>query len=201
MTTLDLKKAFFHVIDSHRWLAASGCAWNLAGAHVAEKTKQKAHQLLPNIDVMIRDCLLLHARSLIKFYRNGGRTDDIRLCDFSLPPIDRSLDNALGDYEHSIEVHLLHLTDWRDSDYRTLHPTGRGATRGRRDWDREAAPLVEKLIFESLTYASGQSGPWQQPFKDLHAASVARYQDKSYVWPGKLCEKSDVERYLIGLGL
>jgi hypothetical protein len=201
MTTLDKKKAFFHVIDDHRWLVASGCAWHLAGANGVGATRQESLQLLPNIDVMIRDCLLLHARSLIKFYRNGGRTEDIRLCDFSIPPIDRSLDSALKDYEHSIEVHLLHLTDWRDSDYRTLHPTGRGATRGRRDWDREAVALVEKLIFGCLKYASEQSGLWQQPFKDLHTASAARYQDKSYVWPTELCEKSDVERYLTALGL
>jgi hypothetical protein len=65
MTTLDMKAAFFHVIDAHRWLAASGYAWNLAGANAANETKDEAHLLLPNIDVMIRDCLLLHARSLI----------------------------------------------------------------------------------------------------------------------------------------
>jgi len=37
MTTLELKAAFFHVIDDHRWLAASGCAWNLVGANVTDE--------------------------------------------------------------------------------------------------------------------------------------------------------------------
>lgn len=201
MTTLDQKAAFFHVIDAHRWLAASGCAWNLVGANAASVTKNAAHQLTPNIDVMVRDCLLLHARSLIKFYRNTKRGPiDIVLSDFKVPTIKHSLNRGLQDYENSIEVHLLHLTDWRDAGYRKLHAKGKDATRDRRDWDKDSGSIVD-LILETLKWVSQQSGAWQTPFSDLHSASAARYRDKAYGWPPNLGEKSDVEQYLIKRGL
>ena len=201
MTTLDRKAAFFHVIDSHRWLAASGCAWNLVGANAASATKNPALQLMPNVNVMVCDCLLLHARSLIKFYRNinHGRTD-IVLSDFRVPAIKHSLNRGLEDYEHSVEVHLLHLTDWRDAGYRKIHAKGKDATRDRRDWDKDAVSIVESIL-ETLKWVSEQSGAWRTPFRDLHTASAARYRDKTYGWPTNLCEKSDVEQYLINLGL
>ena len=178
MTSLDRKAAFFHVIDAHRWLAVSGCAWNLVGANAASTVKNAAHQLMPNIDVMVRDCLLLHARSLIKFYRDikHGRTD-IVLSDFRVPAIKPSLNRGLEDYEHSVEVHLLHVTDWRDAGYRKIHAKGTDATRTRRDWDTEAVSIVA-LIFETLRWVSQQSVAWQPPFKELYNASTARYKDK-----------------------
>src|SRR5258708_5876903 len=180
MTTLDLKAAFFHVIDPHRWLAASGCAWNLVGANAANGTKKETLQLLPNIDVMVRDCLLLHARSLIKFYRNVRRGDtDIILSDFGVKPIDQQLGDDMKDYEQSIEVHLLHLADWRDSDYRRLHAIGNATTRDRRDWDSDASRIVD-LTFEALKYVSEQNGQWQQPVRDLYDASTGRYLGTSY---------------------
>jgi hypothetical protein len=199
MTTLDLKDAFLHVIDSLRWLAASGCAWNILGPNAAAKTKKQADDLLPDIVVMIRDCLLLHARSLIKFYRSEGGALDILLSDFKIP-FDPSLSAALDHDKNPIEVHLLHLTDWRDFDYRNRNPTGLGATRGRPDWNRDAIPIV-RLVLDALRYVSQQIEPWQTPFRDLYDAALARYQDKSSSWPPNLSDKSKVETYLIGLGL
>jgi len=201
MTTLEPKAAFLHVIDSHRWLAASGCAWNLVGQHATSGTKTEAERLLPDVEVMIRDCLLLHARSLVKFYKNvSHRNTDILLSDFGFLAPNTSLTRRLEDFDQAIEVHLLHLTDWRDFDYRSLHATGRNAKRNRPDWNRDASLIVE-LIFETLDHISGQSGPWQQPFKALHAACTSRYQDKSFPWPTQLSEKSDVEHYLKSIGL
>ena len=201
MTSLDRKAAFFHVIDAHRWLAVSGCAWNLVGANAASTVKKAAHQLMPNIDVMVRDCLLLHARSLIKFYRDirHGQTD-IVLSDFGVPAINH----------HSIE-------DWRTTsiplrstcftlliggmlDIARFTAEGTDATRTRRDWDTEAVSIVA-LIFETLRWVSQQSVAWQPPFKELYNASTARYRDKSHTWPAILGEKSDVEQYLRSLGL
>lgn len=197
MTTLDKKAAFFHVIDSHRWLAASGCAWNAVrpgGTHDG-----KFDQDLPNIIVMIRDCLLLHARSLIKFYKSKGANEDIMLSDFDVPAITSAVGACLGKYERPIEVHLFHLTDWRDSSYRGSHTPKRGTT-ARPDWDVDAAQIAE-LILDCLKYVSAQKGSWQAPFRELHAATDNRYRDKSYVWPLNLGEWPDVERYLKGLGL
>jgi hypothetical protein len=202
MTTLDLKAAFFHVIDDHRWLAASGCAWNLVGPNAANGTKNEAHQLLPNVDVMILDSLLLHARSLIDFYTKRQakpRATDIYLSDFSVS-IDPRLCQELTNYKKSVEVHLLHLTDWRDREYRDLNATGKDAKKGRPDWNKEAVQLVDS-IFQALKCASEQTGRWQPPFQYLYNASTARYRDKMSVWPVDLCEKSDVDKYLTNLRL
>lgn len=198
MTTLDKKKAFFHVIDSHRWLAASGCTWNQIKPGGPEEGK--FDQNLPNIIVMVRDCLLLHARSLIKFYRSRGRQDDIVLCDFGIASIPPALDAKLHGWERPIEVHLLHLTDWRDPDYRNSHTATRG-TANRPDWDREGSVIAEALIVECLGHASQQGGNWQAPFKLLFDATTKRYQDRSHSWPQKLGGWTDVENYLKGLGL
>jgi hypothetical protein len=205
MTTLDPKAAFFHVIDAHRWLAASGCAWNLVGAHATNETKKEANRLLQNIDVMVRDCLLAHARSLCKFYRSVGRPGkpnrtDIFLSDFGINPIDTALSARLETYERSIEVHLFHLTDWRDPTYRALNATGKLVVKNRVDWDREATLILDSVL-ESLQHASKQTGKWQQPFSALFTASTERYRDNSSTWPANLCGWVDVERYLTALGL
>ena len=200
MTTLDLKDAFFHVINDHRWLAASGCSWNLAGPNAANETKAEADRLLPNIEVMIQDSLLLHARSLIDFYTNNQkRKEDICLSDFKVP-INQTLCGKLETYKKPIEVHLLHLTDWRDSDYRRGRQTGAGANKARPDWNHETTSIVE-LVFEALEDVSKQNGAWQQPFCTLYAASTKRYRNKSYDWPRDLCEKPNVDQYLKNLGL
>jgi hypothetical protein len=201
MTTIDLKAAFFHVIDPHRWLATSGCVWNLVGAGAVSAENEKTHRILPNIDVLARDTILLHARTLIKFYRNvSNRPTDIILSDFSVPSIGQSLDIGLKEHENSIEVHLLHLTDWRDCDYRKQYATGKHDTKDRRDWNRDTTLIVD-LIFNALKDASNHKSDWQQPFADLHGASTSRYRDKSYDWPKNLGEKADVEQYLKACGL
>lgn len=195
VTKLGTKAAFLHVIDPHRWLAASGCAWNLVGANAANGAKDEAHRLIPNIDVFVRDCLLLHARLLMKFYTSDGHGTDILLSAFGVPPIEPLLTQDLKKYEKPIEVHLLHMTDWRDSNYRKSD-----AKRYRPDWNTEI-PLIVDLVFKSLKYVSEQSGPWQPAFKSLNDASTARYRNAMHPWPKNLCEKDDVEKYLTGIGV
>jgi hypothetical protein len=202
MTKLDLKAAFLHVINDHRWLAASGCAWNLAGPNAEETTREKANEILPNIGVMILDSLLLHARLLIDFYTKRSSVKeqtDILLCDFSVS-IDEKLCKKLKEYKRPIEVHLLHLTDWRDRENRDRNSVGKRAYTFRPDWNHEATPIV-RLIFEALRDVSGHKGDWQPPFKDLCEASTERYQNRMFQWPAKLGEKPNVEQYLKGLGL
>jgi hypothetical protein len=175
--------------------------WNLVGPNGPAGAKKETDRLLPNCDVMARDCLLVHARSLIKFYRNSSRRiTDIILSDFRVPAVDVSLSDRLESFECSIEVHLLHLTDWRDSDYRRLNATSRDAKRDRVDWDRDATSIVD-LIFEALKHVSRHGGAWQRPFKDLLDATSARYRDSSFAWPANLGEKAEVEHYLTALGL
>jgi hypothetical protein len=96
-TSGELKSDFLHVIDSHRWLAVSGCIWNLVKPKAPGAFKESVEKLVPNIGVMARDSVLLHARSLIKFYKNveGRDGTDILLKDFGVSissPIERRLE-------------------------------------------------------------------------------------------------------------
>jgi hypothetical protein len=202
MAPLAPKDAFLHVIDDHRWLAASGCAWNLVGPNATSEIKEQAHRLLPNIDVAILDSLLAHARSLIDFYTNPQpRRDDITLRDFNLS-LDPLLSAELGTYKKPIELHSLHLTHWRDYDFRMLQSTGRAATGVRPDWNREARTIVELILEKALKNISEQGTiGWASAFKILFAASTERYRNKSSVWPTDLSEKSDVAQFLTCLGL
>ncbi|MFI5073221.1 MAG: hypothetical protein ACHP8A_20315 [Terriglobales bacterium] len=201
MTTLGLRGAFFHVIDSHRWLAASGCVWNLVGPSAQGETKQKAHKLLQNVDVLARDTLLLHSRSLIDFYTKTPQpgSTDIFLRDFGVS-VNSKIHQQLEQYKKPIEVHLLHLTDWRDPAHRNLHATGQQGNRQRTDWDSQASLIVESIL-DALKYVSEQSSSWQIPFKDLYDASTGRFRDNSYGWPANLGEWEDVEKYLASCGL
>jgi hypothetical protein len=107
---------------------------------------------------------------------------DIELCDFddlSVEPKDR---NALQQYKHSIEVHSLHLTAWRDENYRNSNATGSDATRTRTDWDKKTTPLVEAIL-GTLKRVSEMPSKWDQPLTRLHEASAARYRDKAAGWP------------------
>jgi hypothetical protein len=202
MAPVDLKAAFLHVIDDHRWLAASGCSWNLVGANAANETKQEAHRLLPNIDVSILDSLLVHARSLVDFYtKRQPRRDDITLRGFGLA-LDPLLCADLTKYKKPIEIHLLHLTHWRDFDFRTQHSTGGAAMTDRPNWNSEANKIVELILEKALKNISEQGNAgWPLAFKALLEASKDRYHNKFSVWPSNLSEKSDVERYLKSLGL
>jgi hypothetical protein len=68
LPSLDLGEAFVHFINEHRWLGASACSWKLIGPKATRtRLKIEAHELVPNIDVMALDFVLLHARALIDF--------------------------------------------------------------------------------------------------------------------------------------
>ena len=193
------------MIDGHRWLAASGCAWNLLGPNATGSERQDSIIVDLNIEVMVLSSLLLHARFLIDFYTNGKpkrpRGTDILLRDF-IQLTDWENDVQLQNYRKSIELHLLHLTDYRDDSFRSNNPkTKDGLPSARLDWNLKASVMAQTLIFTCLKCTSQQSGDWQDPFKALFDATEARYQDKSYNWPKDLGEQSDVAAYLTGLGL
>lgn len=123
------KVAFLHVINEHRWLAASACFWTVLGPSAPPTLKRKADRLFPNIDVMILDSLLMHARSLINFYTNHEHgTTDIVLRMFGLS-IATPLSEQLAKYRKPIEVHVLHMTDWRDVQQRNTHSIDTSAAR------------------------------------------------------------------------
>jgi len=200
MTQLNLRAAFLHVIDGHRWFAASARTWDVAGPRATGAIKAEIHRLVPNIDVTALDSVLMRARLLTKFYRNVSQRDnDILLKDFTLSLSD-VLDSALNRFEHPIEVHLLHLTDWRDPQYRALNAFGRDANRGRLDWNVETSVLVDTL-FSALNHVSEQNEPWATAFRELYAAAHQRYMNEAFPWPTHLSEWPDVDAYLTQLGL
>jgi hypothetical protein len=198
LPSLDLSEAFVHVINEHRWLAASACTWNLVGPKAKTRIKIDAHDLLPNVDVTALDSVLLHARALIDFYtKNGGGATDITLKKFNRA-IDPGIARHLVDFKRPIEVHVLHLTNWRDISYRLGYSTD-GSTL-RRDWYRETSKLVT-LLYRALRSASNKTGDWQAPFKELYEASWNRYRDKLSMWPKHLGEKVAISLHLDSLNL
>ncbi len=200
MTQLNLRSAFLHVIDGHRWFAASARTWNIVGPHATGALKAETHKVLLNIDVTTLDSVLMRARLLIKFYRNVSQRDnDILLKDFTLS-LSNALDSALNRFEHPIEVHLLHLTDWRDRQYRMLNAFGGNANRGRLDWNVETNVLVDTL-FSALKYVSEQAEPWAKAFQELYAAAYQRSSDDLFPWPLFLSEWPDMDAHLASLGL
>lgn len=190
--SLDLEEAFVHVINEHRWLATSGCSWKLVGPNAQTRLKIEAHDLVPNIDVMALDSVLVHARALINFYTNKGEGTDILLKNFGRT-IDPLMENQLAEFRRPIEVHVLHLTNWRDTLYRHSYATD--FTTDRPDWNSKATKIVA-LLHKALRSVSRTPGAWQAPFKALYDASRKRYLDKSSMWPHNLGEKEDIFRYL-----
>lgn len=199
---LPPERAFLHVIYDYRCLVRAGYAWNTIGPPGAEQTQTDANALLPEVGTIALDSLLLHARSLIDFYtKPNPDVTDISLADFGLPQLSGVRAGVLADYKHPIEVHLLHLTAWRDVEYRTDHATTpKGATRDRPDWNVENVQIVSELL-DALGEVSHPSTKWQQPFTDLHAASRIVLTNPRTDWPTSLGNEPDVILYLRGLGL
>lgn len=199
---LKPKAAFLHVINDHRWLAASGCSWNLLMANNGENAvRASADALLPDVVVAVRDCALVQARSLIDFYTKcHAAPTDILLCDFDGLSIEPALKNTLEGYKRSIEVNLFHLTAWRDVEYRTKHATGKDAKATNREWNAEVAPLAASIL-DALKCASEKTSQWSKPFADLHRACVSRYGCRAFAWPPNLGEKPAVDDYLTRCGL
>jgi hypothetical protein len=197
-TSGELKSDFLHVIDSHRWLAVSGCIWNLVKPKAPGAFKESVEKLVPNIGVMARDSVLLHARSLIKFYKNveGRDGTDILLKDFGVSissPIERRLERR----DKQIEVHLLHLTHYRDPKYRAAIANPRVQ---RPDWNKQTSKVAE-LILTALKNCSKCPPRWAQAFARLHWACCELYRNKFFEWPKELGNRKDVYAYLRRLGL
>jgi hypothetical protein len=157
---------------------------------------------VPGAGVLLQDSLLLHARALIEFYLPDNPFDtNIVHNDFGLPAPGATIQSQLKRYRRPIEVHLGHLTAWRDVDYRQAHAsTTYGRERQRSDWNIQN-PKIVSLIFDALDEVSRPNGSWSQPFRELHTASLAALKDPSTDWPTHLTEKMDVEQYVQGLGL
>jgi hypothetical protein len=198
------RDAFFHVINDHRWLAVAAYAWKRFGPAGSASDLQAINEFIPGIGVLIQDSLLLHARALVDFYTSASNDPtDIVLRTFNLAPLSQGTADSLDRYKDPISVHLMHLTAWRDLNYRATHRASRrGVTRFRIDWNQENAVLVDAISNALSEVASRTTEPWHQPFGKLEEAVQSALADPAEPgWPTELTEKPDVDAYLGGLGL
>ena len=198
---LPASKAFLHVVNDHRWLVASACSLSLLEN---PQTKQRASMVLRNIDVAASASTLVYIRSLLEFYTKVRGTNrepqetDIVLGDFSTEVSEETIERLKG-FKRSIEVHLLHLTAWRDVAYREAYGNDPEGVE-RIDWDKDYMHITESIL-SALYEAAEKPTKWAEPLKKLHGAATLRLSDNSSQWPRELTEKEDVEVYLRGCGL
>lgn len=203
---INPKDAFLHLIYEYRCLANAGYAWNISLKNNT-KALDKNHRLIPELSTIAQDSLLVHVRTLVDFYtKQNPDPTDITLCHFSnshhMLTISPALLSYLDGYKHSISVHALHLTVWRDTAYRIANAnTIRGSVRGRPNWNTSNVTLLNKLI-DALEEISKQPSNWQQPLTTLHIATKQRLASgMDFDWPADLGEKPNVNAYLTRLSL
>jgi len=185
---LPSTEAFLHLIYDYRYFSIAAYEWN--------KITSSGH-VLQDKDALVQDALLLHARSLISFYLPSSRSSstDIVYSDFGLRPLAASRARKLGRYKPSIDVHLMHLTAYRDYAYRRRHISNPSvAERQRPNWNRHNAIIIKELL-EVLRISAKSAGQWRPPLEELHAACEARLQAQMS-WPAQLGEASQVRRYI-----
>ena len=206
---LQARNAFLHVVNEHRWLATSACSMALMQEHPA--VRDRARHVLGNVDVAVSGATLLYARSLIEFYTKGspeakpgtGRPRqpiDIVIEDFGTGIGDGTY-WVLVRIKASIDVHLLHLTAWRDVDYRSDPKNALARpTASRLNWNREHPEIVGR-INDALAEAASLATDWTVPLESLHKAATERLNDQDFDWPANLTGKSAVFSFLDRSGL
>jgi len=158
-------RAFLHVIYDHRYLAVAGYAWTQFGPGGMQERQEAINQFVSGVGALIQDSLLLHARALIEFYLpDHPRATDIVRNDFGLPEPSQTVQSQLGGYRRPIEVHLGHLTAWRDEAYRAANAlTPSGKQRQRPDWNLDNLAIVDGIV-RALDEAAGSGVRWSQRF-------------------------------------
>ena len=186
---LSPDRAFVHVINDHRWLAASACSWRNFKASAS--VRASIHPQLANIDVSLSAGVLVYSRSLVEFYTRTRddrddrvRPTDIVIRDFDIVPTS-STESGLRLYRRSIERHLLHLTAYRDADYRKAAEDAGDEAAQRIDWDREYLAIV-RAIFTALAETARAKSAWAPAFEELRQATEQRLADSTSQWPDRL---------------
>jgi hypothetical protein len=199
--SLSASRAFLHVVYEHRCLATTTYSWNRVWPKGADDDDLRAaRRVVPEISTPILESFLLHARNLVLFYCRSGSGTDITPGTF---PLTAPLPTfpALHEYKDAIDVHLAHLTAWRDADYRRVHKhTALGSTRDRPDFEQKVNPISD-LALEALAVVATRLPPaWSTAFQALHTACQARITPPGFDWPSELTE-GGLPAYLNNLGI
>ena len=173
--------------------------------------RDRARNVLRNVDVAVSGSTLLYARSLIEFYTKGSpeakprmgrprQPTDIVIEDFGTGITDGTY-WVLVRIKTSINVHLLHLTAWRDVDFRSdpENALARPAA-ARLNWNREHPEIVGR-INDALGEAANLATDWAAPLEALHTAAAERLNDQGFAWPVNLTGKAAVFAFLDRSGL
>ncbi len=193
---LTPEKAFLHLIYDYRYIALAAFAWRKYGVSGAPSDLDEINHLIPGVGVIIQDSLLLHARALVDFYTKGASDDtDILLEDFGFAPIASGRKARLKQYKPSVELNLMHLTAYRDKDFRRHNPTTlRGTPSKRINWNKADSKLIDEFV-DVLRVTPKRRGAWSRPFQDLYKAVESEIGAPGN-WPKHLSEKSAVNVYL-----
>jgi len=193
---LSLNEMFDHLVYGYRYLATAAYAWKFLKNQAKDEEKNEIDRLIPEATTIIQDSLLLHARTLIEYYlplNSKKRETDLHISDF-LPnfSMDNDRSKELEEIKKQIEVHILHLTKWRDSQYRK----GGDDRVQRPDWN-DVNNKIFGLLTEPLEGAvknlpdSWENHSWKEDFKKLKEdfkklaeATKGRFEKGSlYNWP------------------
>ncbi|MDO8886189.1 hypothetical protein [Candidatus Oleimmundimicrobium sp.] len=202
MITNEITKedAFLHLIYEYRCLSTVGYAWRRFGDPKSNDSgKAEANKIIPEISTVIQDSLLLHTRTLIEFYwPNQSRSTDINISLFTSPKtLDKSNYADLIRLKRPIEVHVLHLTIWRDTSCRSQSDND---DTQRPDWNKVNGKIFDDLIRALEELSNNLPDLWNKAFKRLKEASESRFkQGANFNWPDELGEKGKVKEYLQNL--
>lgn len=191
--TITRGVVFVHLVHEYRCLANAAYAWKRFGDPKSnDSEKGCANKLIPEVGTVIRNSLHLHTRSLIGFYwPNQPNLTDLNSSHFVTP--DPSKYSDLIALKRPIEVHELHVTSWRDRQYRQSGPTNVQ----RPDFDEVDSKIFGWLAKALRELITNTTPPWDKALQQLHKASEERFdKGASYDWPKDLGEKEDIENYL-----
>jgi hypothetical protein len=123
---------------------------------------------------------------------------DILLKNFDFLPVSDELRDDLKAYKVPIEVHVLHVTMWRDTDYRDRAPDRERVQRF--DWNIDNSEIVD-LLFRALDEVSKPESTWAEPFRYLYKSAKLLLESETVDWPADLNGEPGVTAYLKKLGL
>lgn len=192
-TEISPQKAFIHVVYEYRCLVrAEYCFRN---SHKIDNEEFK------ETSTIARNAVLAKIRSIIEFYIKESLALDKNITakkyfGFSLKKTDPKSFDRLEFLKHSLEVHDLHLTVWRDPDYRKANNKDKkGRERQWIDWNNEQCAIVMHLIYILNLASNSVKNEWTGPFKFLHETCSTVVQHGGE-WPAEISTEEKILKFV-----